>query len=80
MEINNLEYRGQKIDLEHINECYKKYDMFPTPWGHMDLCYLTNRIEYLKEQTHVSPIVEVRPCLYEIIETMKAIKAYLEKE
>lgn len=80
MDINNLEYRGQKIDLEHIKKCHKKYDMFPTPWGSMTLYYLTNRIEYLKEQTQVSPIVEVRPCLYEIIDTMKAIKAYLEKE
>lgn len=80
MNINVLEYRGQKIDLEHIKKCHKKYDMFSTPWGSMTLCYLTNRIEYLKEQTQVSPIVEVRPCLYEIIDTMKTIKAYLEKE
>lgn len=80
MDINNLEYRGQKINLKHIKECHKKHDIFYTPWGHMNLSYLTNRIEYLKEQTQVSPIVEVRPCLYEIIEVMKAIKAYLEKE
>ena len=46
----------------------------------MNLSYLTNRIKYLKEQTQVSPIVEVRPCLYEIIEIMEVIKAYLEKE
>lgn len=80
MDINNLMYRGEKIDLVHIKKCHKKYDMFPTPWGSMSLWYLTKRIKYLEEQTQVSPIVEVRPCLYEIIDTMKAIKAYLEKE
>lgn len=80
MVVANLEYRGQKIDLEHIKKCHKKYDMFPTPWGNMNLHYLTNRIECLKEQTQVSPIVEVRPCLYEIIGIMEAIKIHLEKE
>lgn len=54
--------------------------MFPTPWGNMTLWYLTYRIDYLTEQTQVSPMVEVRPYLYKIIDTMKAIKAYLEKE
>jgi len=54
--------------------------MFPTPWGRMTLWYLTYRIDYLTEQTQVSPMVEVRPYLYKIIDTMKAIKAYLEKE
>lgn len=54
--------------------------MFPTPWGSMTLFYLTYRIDYLTEQTQVSPMVEVRPCLYEIIDIMKAIKAYLEEE
>lgn len=80
MDINILEYRGEKIDLKHIKECHKAFDMFPTPWGSITLCYLTNRIEYLKEQTQVSPIIEVKPCLYEIIEIMEVIKAYLEKE
>lgn len=77
---SSLEYRGQKIDLEHIKECHKAFDMFLTPWGHMNLAYLTKRIKYLKEQTQVSPIVEVRPCLYEIIGIMEAIKIHLEKE
>lgn len=80
MDTNNLMFDGEKIDLKRIKECHKKYDMFPTPWGSMTLCYLTNRIEYLKEQTQVSPMVEVRPYLYKIIDTMKAIKAYIEEE
>lgn len=80
MDVANLEYQGKKIDLKHIKECHKAFNMFLTPWGRMNLSYLTNRIKYLKEQTQVSPIVEVRPCLYEIIEIMEVIKAYLEKE
>nr|DAS59152.1 MAG TPA: hypothetical protein [Caudoviricetes sp.] len=80
MDTNNLMFDGEKIDLERIKKCHKKYDMFPTPWGNMTLWYLTYRIDYLTEQTQVSPMVEVRPYLYKIIDTMKAIKAYLEKE
>ena len=80
MDTNNLMFDGEKIDLERIKKCHKKCDMFPTPWGNMTLWYLTYRIDYLTEQTQVSPMVEVRPYLYKIIDTMKAIKAYLEKE
>ena len=80
MDTNNLMFYGEKIDLERIKKCHKKNDMFPTPWGNMTLWYLTYRIDYLTEQTQVSPMVEVRPYLYKIIDTMKAIKAYLEKE
>lgn len=80
MDTNNLMFDGEKIDLKRIKECHKNFDMFPTPWGNMTLWYLTYRIDYLTEQTQVSPMVEVRPYLYKIIDTMKAIKAYLEEE
>lgn len=80
MDTNNLMFDGEKIDLAYMKECHKKHDMFPTPWGKMTLWYLTYRIDYLTEQTQVSPMVEVRPYLYKIIDTMKAIKAYLEEE
>ena len=80
MDANNLMFDGEKINLAKIKERHKKYNMFPTPWGNMTLWYLTYRIDYLTEQTQVSPMVEVRPYLYKIIDTMKAIKAYLEKE
>lgn len=75
-----LKLNGKIIEPWFIKDCYDRVGNFPTPYGWMTMSYLTKRIEYLKEQTQVSPIVEVRPCLYEIIDTMKAIKAYLEKE
>lgn len=80
MNTDILMFEGEKIDLKLIKERHKKYDMFPTPWGKMTLWYLTYRIDYLTEQTQVSPMVEVRPYLYKIIDTMKVIKDYLEEE
>lgn len=80
MDTNNLMFYGEKINLAKIKECHKKYDMFPTPWGNMTLWYLVNRIKYLEDQRGVTPLVEVRPYLNKVIQTMKDIKAYLEKE
>lgn len=80
MDINNLMYKGEKIELTQMKVNHEKYDMFLTPWGSMTLHYLTNRIKYLEDQRGVTPLVEVRPYLNEVIQTMKDIKSYLEKE
>lgn len=46
----------------------------------MTMSYLTERIEYLKEQRKIAPIVEIVDYIDRTVEVMKAIKAYLEKE
>lgn len=44
------------------------------------MSYLTNRIEYLKNERYSTPLVEIRVHIDNVIKTMEAIKAYLEKE
>lgn len=46
----------------------------------MTMSYLTNRIEYLKDARCSTPLVEIRVHIDNVIKTMEAIKAYLEKE
>ena len=44
------------------------------------MSYLTNQIEYLKNERCSTPLVEIRVHIDNVIKTMEAIKAYLEKE
>ena len=75
-----LKLNGEIIDPWFIKACYKRVGNFPTPYGWMTMSYLTERIEYLKEQRKITPIVEIVDYIDRTVEVMKAIKAYLEKE
>lgn len=75
-----LKLNGEIIEPWFIKACYDRVGNFPTPYGWMTMSYLTERIEYLKEQRKITPIVEIVDYIDRTVEVMKAIKAYLEKE
>lgn len=75
-----LKLNGEIIEPWFIKACYERVGNFPTLYGWMTMSYLTERIEYLKEQRKITPIVEIVDYIDRTVEIMKAIKAYLEKE
>lgn len=75
-----LKLNGEIIEPWFIKACCDRVGNFPTPYGWMTMSYLTERIEYLKEQRKITPIVEIVDYIDRTVEVMKAIKAYLEKE
>lgn len=75
-----LKLNGEIIEPWFIKASYDRVGNFPTPYGWMTMSYLTERIEYLKEQRKITPIVEIVDYIDRAVEVMKAIKAYLEKE
>lgn len=75
-----LKLNGNVIEPWFIKASYEKVGNFPTPYGWMTMSYLTNRIEYLKNERCSTPLVEIRVHIDNVIKTMEAIKAYLEKE